>query len=967
MERYVARRINYPICVILCLLCLCLTLAGCRGDGGEVTSGVPTDPSYDITTERPEITTETPDFTTEAPEVTTESPEVTTENTADDTTSGNTEEITTEPEVPETTEEPKPVYIPVLVYGADGESKTFSVELGKTLSADALNSIILPSDTDTVKVVFLGWEYSLEKDGERKPYDTSDPAAVTESGMHIYPVLEYSYLVSFSAGEGSFPKDSVTEFFVESGKTVKISELIVKLPSKGADKEYTYSLLGFDINGKLLNVDDELTVESVSQLTAVYGKTEIEYTVHVHTEIGELPDGGKSFVFKGNYKNAEAFIETYRNYSYKDVYFDDSVYSFKEILVIQDGREWSLELVWNCEILKYSVTLDHNDGSAPTVNYIIANGNIMLPTDPRREDKERYYDFVGWRDEYGYLYNGGYEVTVTENMTFKAEFAPGERKVYTVVFDTEIGVFENGSPAVVLQGYYGEPLTPPAPPHISELTFGEVVYKFAGWDGEVIEAFTENISYTAVYTTPHPVYHLNFYVDGELWLSLPHYESTILSAPERPEYTKGLIFSGWLDLPESMPGYDLDVHAATRPAEVIYILDGDIVSRNNAEVGSIVTLAAPAQKYGHTVSGWSTVDIDGINDSSFVMPERDVCFSAVSSPKPHTVKYILDGVTVYTDSVLFGDIYTIRGIEVRVGCLFTGWKIQDSNLNTEVGLISIPDNDIVFIGGFEICSYNVNYYLDGILLYTDTYRYGDTVTLRPDEIQEGCSFAWNTAAVNISTGSFRMPAGDIDIHGAFSDGDNKLIFIIDGEEHGTLGVRAGKTVDVSFAPSKIGYTFTGWSCVDIDVSSGKFVMPEGDVILRGSFIPNAHTVTFIDMATDVVMGMSQLDFGSPFTLGDRVYCDAGRVSVGLVLLEGDVIREGDGFIMPDSEVVFGIVWEECLTLEIEEGYWVPYYDHLEYECEGCRFDEETKTLYISDPSVKVAGSSEGITVVFDYQ
>ena len=194
MERYVARRINYPICVILCLLCLCLTLAGCRGDGGEVTSGVPTDPSYDITTERPEITTETPDFTTEAPEVTTESPEVTTENTADDTTSGNTEEITTEPEVPETTEEPKPVYIPVLVYGADGESKTFSVELGKTLSADALNSIILPSDTDTVKVVFLGWEYSLEKDGERKPYDTSDPAAVTERECIFIPFLSTAIL-----------------------------------------------------------------------------------------------------------------------------------------------------------------------------------------------------------------------------------------------------------------------------------------------------------------------------------------------------------------------------------------------------------------------------------------------------------------------------------------------------------------------------------------------------------------------------------------------------------------------------------------------------------------------------------------------------------------------------------------------------------------------------------------------------
>lgn len=939
MKRYVARRIKYPVFVILCMLCFCLCFAGCTPGGGEVTTDALTDPI-------PEITTESPDVTTEA---------ITEESTAE----------VTDPIIPETTTAPEPVYAPVCVYG-EGEPKTYPVEVGKTLPDAALEAVSLPADTDTVKIAFKGWEYSESADGEKKAYDVSNPPAVEESGLHIYPVLGYSYRVSFNAGEGSFEDGSETVFFIESGKAVKLSELIGKMPSKPEDAYYSYPLLGFESDGKSYAADGEFQIIAPIEFTALFGKTEIEYTVVAHTERGSLIEGGKTFAFKGNFEEAEKYIESYKNYSAEDIYSENEVYRFKEIRVTREGREWSLELIWDSETLRYTVTFDHDDGNAPTVSYVVTDGKMILPIDPRHEDEVRYYNFVGWRDDKGHLYNGGYEYTVSGDVFFKAEYIPGALKVYTVVFDTEIGVFPNGSPDVVLTGHYGDPLLPPMPPETAELTFGEVVYKFVGWDREVSATFTEDASYTAVYTTDKPVYYLNFYINEELWLSVPHYEGAVITAPERPEVANGRIFSGWLGIPEIMPAHDLYVKSEVRDAEVIYILDGEVISRSSAEVGSLVTLAAPAEKLGHTVSGWITTDIEGLESSSFIMPEKNVRFIAESTPKPHTVSYVLDGVTVYTDSVLFGEIYTVRGIEVRPGYEFTGWRIQDTTLDASGGIISIPDNDIVFIGSFERCSYNVNYYLDGILLYTDTYGYGEKVTLRPEEEMEGCSFAWSSAAVNILSGYFNMPAHDVDVFGAFSDGDNSIIFIIDGKPYGTIGVRAGQKVNLSLTPTKNGYTFTGWSGDDIDVSAGEFVMPEGDVILRGSFVPNAHSVSFIDIATGEIIGTSYLDYGSPFSLGDRVYCVAGKASTGWVLLEGDALLDGELYIMPDAEVVFGIVWEECLTLELEEGYWVPYYDHLEYECEGCRYDEQTKTLYISDPTVKVTGESEGITVVFDY-
>lgn len=936
MEKHVDTRIKLPICLLLCLLVLCVLLSACTLVGDEETTS-------DETVRVPETTAEiTPETSAEV-----------------------TDELTTDAAGPETTLSPEHVSARVKVYGADGSENEYSVEVGMTLSAGALEAVEIPTESDRMKVSFNGWEYSTEKDGERKPYDVNDPPAVGESGMHVYPVIEYSYFVSFSAGDGKFAEGTETGFFIKSGESFKPSELLSSLPAKAEDGEYSYPLLGFMVDGKQIATDEEVTVSSPLDLTAVYGKADLIYTVIAHTEYGSLIGGGKTKLFEGSRKEAEEFVSSYDNYTPEDVYFDDAVYSFSEVSVKKEGREWTLELIWTSTAIRFTLTFDYGEGQEAVLSHISADGKAILPTPERREDKERYYDFVGWRDKNGHLYNGGYEITVTEDMSFSAEFARGERKVYTVVFDTEIGFFTNGSPDVVLTGFYGDALIPPSPPDVSSLTFGEVVYEFAGWNAQVPATFTEDLSFTAVYTTPHPVYYLNFYLDEELYLSVPHYASSPLTAPARPESTLGMIFSGWADMPVTMPESDIDIYATSRIPEVVYMLDGEVFSRIEAKAGTLVTLAAPVQKHGYTVSGWITEDIESLQDGGFVMPENDVVFNASSSPKPHTVKYIIDGITLYSDSVLFGEIYTVRGIEVKTGYEFTGWKIQNSSVDAGIGIISVPDEDIVFVGGFERCSYNVNYYLDEILLYTDTYYYGDTVILRPDEEQAGCTFSWNSAGADISSGIFGMPAGDVDIYGSFSDGDNSIIFMIDGKEYGTVGVTAGKTVDLGFMPTKLGYTFTGWSCDEVDASSGEFIMSEGDIILRGSFVPNSHDVIFIDIATGDIISTSYLDYGSSFSLGDRAYCAAGKVSDGWVLLEGHAVRNGDEYIMPDSDVVFGVIWIDCLTLEIDENYHIPYYALLYDEYGGCRYDEAAKTVYISEPSIKVAGESEGITVVYE--
>ncbi|MBR6578750.1 MAG: InlB B-repeat-containing protein [Clostridia bacterium] len=921
--------------LLLGLICFGALFSSCTPGGGEVTTDVLTEPTPDTSVVIDETTASESDASTG--EATTETP-------------------------PETTDPPSVFEAKVYVYDALGNAKEYIIK-STTLPSSALEEIDLTvGDDRTAKLI--GWEYSIEKDGKRSPYDTKEPPVVTLEGMHIYPIIEYSYRVRFFAGEGAFSDGASTEFYITDGENIKISELLKAMPTKADDDEFAYPLRGFMLDGKEISADDTVKVTAPMELTALYGKEELIYTVSLSTEFGELIGGGKEKTVTCNYLDAKKLIESYNSYTSEDVYLHDAMHEFTGVSVSKEGREWKVVLNWQHIDIRFTVTFDYGEGQTAVISQISAGGKVIIPTGERLADKEKYYDFVGWRDSAGQLYNGGYELTVNESMTLFAEYAPGERRVYTVTFDTEVGSFEDGSPILVLTGYYGDPIVPPT---LTDVTFGEVVYKFTGWNAEIPAAFGEDMAFTAVYVTEKPVYFINYYVDGDLYLTEHHYAGTPLTLPESPETAEGYIFCGWNGVPEMMPEGDLDIYSETRLPKVVYILDGEEVSSQSVKAGTVITLAAPAQKQGYTVSGWSTESIGELTDGGFIMPACDVIFKAFSSPNKHTVKYILDGIEIYSDCVNFGELYTVRGIEVRLGYDFSGWQIQNHDIEFPGGVFTVPDEDVVFFAESRKCSYKVNYFLEDELLYSDEYFFGDTVLLRPNEEQTGCTFAWSSAGVDITSGIFIMPAGDVDIYGAFSAGDNTMIFMIDGKEYGRIGAVSGQTVDLGMMPTKYGHTFSGWTCDEIDVSEGVFKMPEGDIVLRGSFVPNAHDIFFIDIASDVIINTSHLDYSARFSLVDRIYTAPGKVSDGWILLAGHALLDGDEYIMPDCDVIFGIVWENCLTLEIDEEYYIPYFALLTEEYGGLRYDEATRTVYISEPSIKAHGESNGVTVVYEYE
>ncbi len=934
-------KLHYPLSVLLCLLCLCVLLAACKPEGGEITTDNTADPTPDVTTA---------DETTEA-ETTAE------ETTAEETTA---EETTAE----ETTDLPEPEKADVTVFGTDGKSDVYRIELGKTLPSEVLENIAPPAQGEDFRAELSGFEYTVGE-AHALRYDLAAPPVVTAEGMTVRPVIEYSYRVSFEPGEGRFPEGTQTSFFLPEGSKLGFFELLGAMPEREADAENEYKFIGFADGDTLYAEGDAFTLSAPTRLVARYSAEAVIYTVNASTEFGELPGGGKTQTFKGTLSQAEQYLAAYKDLTYADIADESLIRRFRSVKTEKNGKEWSIILVWESSPRDFDIIFELGEGYDRVSVNALYGDKVTLTVVGTREDEVRYYDFIGWRGGDGKLYEGGYELTVTSDMTFTAEFADGELKVYDIIFKTDIGLFENGKQEIAVSGNYGDTVIPPAPPATELLTFGEVVYEFVGWDREVLTV-GGNAEYIAVYSTPEPVYFVEFYLNGELYFAERHYAGAALTAPERPEQTLGMIFSGWQELPKAMPAENIRIDAVSRQPEVIYILDGEVVLQTPTAAGTLVTVAPPAQKTGHTVSGWSTSDISDLTEGAFLMPESDVLFKAESTPNTYRIVYILDDRIVYTDTVPYGELYTLRGIEVMLGYEFLPWQPQDPTLDVGRGIFAMPDRDLTFIGSFRKCEYKVNYYLDGELIHTDTYGYGSEVVLRPDEVQAGCTFGWTTASAEVADGKFTMPAGDVDIYGHFSAGDNRITFVIDGVEYGSVGVASGETVDVSFIPTKLGYTFTGWSCEGLDVSSGSFIMPEGDIVLRGSFVPNVNQVIFVDLETGETIAESHVDYGAKFTVSGSVHCIAGKVSEGMTHISGNATGDGEGYIMPDEDVVFGITWTECLTVELEEDYFVPYYALIGAELESCFFDEGTGILHIYDPAVKVAGSSEGITVVFEY-
>lgn len=179
------------------------------------------------------------------------------------------------------------------------------------------------------------------------------------------------------------------------------------------------------------------------------------------------------------------------------------------------------------------------------------------------------------------------------------------------------------------------------------------------------------------------VFAIRYFVDGEAYKtgSVSHGKMiTALPVPTKEGYT----FSGWSDIPATMPAHNVEVTGSFSINSYIitYKVDGEVYHKDTLNYATAVTVLAVPNKEGYKFSGWSYIPA--------TMPAKDLEVTGTFSINSYLLTVWIDGEAVYSDRIAFGtrladyvDLITEQGIDL------SQWEWYDDIEN-----ITMPAHDV---------------------------------------------------------------------------------------------------------------------------------------------------------------------------------------------------------------------------------------------------------------------------------
>ena len=128
---------------------------------------------------------------------------------------------------------------------------------------------------------------------------------------------------------------------------------------------------------------------------------------------------------------------------------------------------------------------------------------------------------------------------------------------------------------------------------------------------------------------------LTYQVDDEVYKTVSYDYGTAIT-PETFPTKDGYTFSGWSEIPETMPAKDVIVLGTftINKYKLIYLLNGEEYKVYELEYGSEITPEALPTKEGYTFSGW--------NEVPEKMPDMDVTLTGTFTVNKYKLTYMID-------------------------------------------------------------------------------------------------------------------------------------------------------------------------------------------------------------------------------------------------------------------------------------------------------------------------------------
>ena len=475
----------------------------------------------------------------------------------------------------------------------------------------------------------------------------------------------------------------------EQGESIKF-----KVYQKSKDKEF--------------ECDENITFENRFVIGLPSSPQSVKMKVATFT-ITIATSGRGTVTGAGTYKEGETVTLTATPAEgWRFVKWSDGTTSSTYTLTISGDKTLTAEFARNYYIVRFVV-----DGTTISEQSLEYEAKIEMPSVPKKEG----YTFSGFGDvdetvpAHDVTYNGSY-IANKYKVTFVAD---GK-----VVSETEME--------------YGAPIVAPEAP-VKE------GHTFVGWGNLDKTVPAHDATYTAEYKVNS--YKLTYEVDGVTYHSEEIAFGTAITPLAAPQ-KEGKTFSGWSEIPASMPAHDVKVIGSfsSNSYMVKFVVDGKVIYEKSLAYGSKIVVPTVEENEGYTFSGFGDVDE--------TVPAHDVTYSGSYIANKYKVTFVADGKVVSETEMEYGAPIVAPEAPVKEGHTFVGWGNIDK---------TVPAHDVVYTAEYKVNIYKLTYILNGNVFAEDIIAYGSIITPRELPDSDKINFSGWEGLPDI------MPAHDVVVYG----------------------------------------------------------------------------------------------------------------------------------------------------------------------------------------------------------
>jgi hypothetical protein len=464
-----------------------------------------------------------------------------------------------------------------------------------------------------------------------------------------------------------------------------------------------------------------------------------------------------------------------------------------------------------------------NDNSAH-YNRTAYNGNTMrvlsTTTDGKLAFVKSNLEFLPANRSYLVVPSGSPDVIKVLSEDEYKKIIDQEQKTYTVTFKIGNQVVSTQTLTV------GAKIDIPTAP-------AKEGYTFSGWGDVPATMPAKDLTFEGTYKINY--YTLTFKVGDEVISTQSLAYGASIKAPTAPS-KQGYTFSGWVNVPATMPAKNLTVEGAytANSYKLTFVIGDEIIFEGAVTYGSPITAPAAPAKEGYTFGGWDNVPA--------TMPAEDIVVEGSYTVNYYTLVFKAGEEVIYEESLAYGSPITAPTAPAKEGYTFGGWENVPATM---------PAKDITFEGAYTINYYTLTFKIDDEVIYEESLAYGSIIVVPEVSEREGYNFSgWGEVPAT-------MPAKNLTIIGVYVEKDSYTVtFKLDDEIVSIQTLTEGDSISIPEVSDKEGYTFGGWG----DVPA---TMPAENIIIIGKYIPKQYKVIF-KIGAEVISSQS-LPYGTVIT------------------------------------------------------------------------------------------------------